>query len=98
MYSPSRERVENEARYIIEHHASLREAEKVLGLSKSTIHKDMRQFLPEYNPELGKQVGEIFKKHWNEKHVNGGNATKRKYELIREQEILKNTPKTEGVK
>ena len=84
-YSPSKERVENEARYIIEHNASLREAANALGLCKTTIHKDMRKLLPEYNPELGKLVEEIFKNHWKEKHLNGGKATRQKYEILRKQ-------------
>ena len=44
------------AAYIIENHGTVREAAGQFGISKSTVHKDLRERLPGINPTLYRQV------------------------------------------
>ncbi|CCF14551.1 stage III sporulation protein D [Brevibacillus laterosporus GI-9] len=48
-------------------------------MSKSTVHKDLTERLPEINPELANQVKEILEYHKAIRHLRGGEATKIKY-------------------
>ena len=47
------------AQYIIENGATVRTAAKHFGISKSTVHKDLSQRLPQYNQLLFRQVRAI---------------------------------------
>jgi len=70
------------SKYIIEHKATVREAAKVFGVSKSTVHKDVTERLPDINFELYKEVREILSKNKAERHIRGGKATKIKYQKM----------------
>ncbi|MBR2666891.1 MAG: sporulation transcriptional regulator SpoIIID [Oscillospiraceae bacterium] len=65
--------------YIIEHKATVRAAAKAFGISKSTVHKDLSERLPNYNRSLYLQVKEILDLNKAERHIRGGIATRRKY-------------------
>ena len=52
---------------------------KEFGVSKSTVHKDLTERLPEINPELANEVKEILDYHKSIRHLRGGEATKQKY-------------------
>lgn len=52
---------------------------KEFGVSKSTVHKDLTERLPEINPELANEVKEILDYHKSIRHLRGGEATKMKY-------------------
>ena len=67
------------ALYIIEHQATVRSASKQFGISKSTVHKDLSQRLPAFNPALYLQVKEVLDLNKAERHIRGGIATRRKY-------------------
>ena len=67
------------ALYIIEHQATVRSAAKQFGISKSTVHKDLSQRLPAFNPALYLQVKEVLDLNKAERHIRGGIATRRKY-------------------
>ena len=67
------------ALYIIEHQATVRSAAKQFGISKSTVHKDLSQRLPAFNRALYLQVKEVLDLNKAERHIRGGNATRRKY-------------------
>ena len=77
-------RCKDEANYIIDHNATVRQAAKVFGVSKSTIHKDMTERLPYVSMSLHKKVSEVFNVNYIERHIRGGNATKERYLRIRE--------------
>lgn len=62
-----------------EKNPTIRSIAKELGLSKSTIHKDVSERLKECNLSLYKEVQEILEKNTNERHLRGGEATKIKY-------------------
>ncbi len=65
--------------YIIENKATVRAAAKQFGISKSTVHKDLSERLERVNRSLYVQVKEILDINKAERHIRGGNATRRKY-------------------
>ena len=67
--------------YIIETGATVRSAAKHFGISKSTVHKDLSQRLPQYNQTLYQQVRKILNLNKAERHIRGGQATRKKYQL-----------------
>ena len=69
--------------YIIESGATVRDAAKKFGVSKSTVHKDVSERLKIVAPQLYEQVKEILEINKQERHIRGGLATKRKYLLLR---------------
>ena len=69
--------------YIIENGATVRSAAKHFGISKSTVHKDLSQRLPQCNNILYKQVRSILEENKAQRHIRGGLATKRKFEQIK---------------
>ena len=66
--------------YIIETGATVRSAARHFGISKSTVHKDISQRLPQYNRTLFKQVRTVLEQNKAQRHIRGGIATKMKYE------------------
>ncbi len=74
-----RDRILEIAEYIISTKATVRQAAKVFGVSKSTVHKDMTERLVEINPEKAKLVKEVLEFNKAERHIRGGRATRRKY-------------------
>ena len=67
------------AEYIIEEKATVRAAAKKFGLSKSTIHKDITVTLKRKNLSVAKEVRKILETNKMERHLRGGEATKKKY-------------------
>lgn len=67
--------------YIIENGATVRTAAKHFGISKSTVHKDLSERLPQCNKVLYAQVRNILDENKAQRHIRGGMATKRKFEL-----------------
>ena len=67
------------AGYIIESNATVRQAARQFGISKSTVHKDLSQRLPAFNRSLYLQVRQVLDVNKAERHIRGGIATRRKY-------------------
>ena len=67
------------ANYIIECNATVRQAAKTFGVSKSTVHKDCTERLGRLSPGLAKQVRKVLDVNKSERHIRGGLATKEKY-------------------
>ena len=65
--------------YIIEHKATVRQAAKQFGISKSTVHKDVSERLPGINRALSREVRVVLNINKAERHIRGGLATKEKY-------------------
>lgn len=59
---------------------------KEFGVSKSTVHKDLTERLPEISPELYNQVKELLDYHKSIRHLRGGEATRNKYRIEPETE------------
>ena len=72
-------RVRKEALYIVQSKKTLREVAKVFGISKSTIHKDMKERLKKISPELFRKVRNVLEEHLEIRHIKGGETTKQKY-------------------
>ena len=73
------ERAERLALYIIENRATVRAAAKKFRVSKSTVHKDISQRLPQFNRSLYLQAREVLEINKAQRHIRGGIATRRKY-------------------
>ena len=78
-----RERVLIVAAYIAEHQVTVRTAAALFDVSKSTVHSDMTVRLPAIDAARYKKVKSILDKNREERHVRGGESTKRKYENMR---------------
>ncbi len=74
------ERVYKIANYIIDNNCTVRVAAKRFEVSKSTVHKDMVDRLPEISASLFEAVREILDGNKAERHIRGGLATKAKYQ------------------
>lgn len=72
-------RVLEVSRYISKTKATVRDAAQVFGVSKSTVHKDVTERLPKINPELANRVKRVLEYNKAERHLRGGEATRRKY-------------------
>ncbi len=66
--------------YIIETGATVRAAATHFGISKSTVHKDLSQRLPQCNKRLYQQVRQILDVNKAQRHIRGGLATRKKYQ------------------
>lgn len=66
--------------YIIETGATVRSAAQYFGISKSTVHKDLSQRLPQYNKRLYAQVRIVLDENKAQRHIRGGLATQKKYQ------------------
>ena len=65
--------------YMIETGATVRTAAQHYGISKSTVHKDLSQRLPQYNNLLYQKVRQILDLNKAQRHIRGGLATQKKY-------------------
>lgn len=78
-FSSIEERCEKMAIYLIDNKATVRDTAKKFGISKSTVHKDLTYKLYKINLLLYKEVSKILEVNKKERHLRGGEATKRKY-------------------
>lgn len=65
--------------YMIETGATVRTTAKHFGISKSTVHKDLTQRLKQCDPILYSRVRIVLDENKRERHIRGGEATRRKY-------------------
>ncbi len=68
------------AGYIIECNATVRQAAKKFGVSKSTVHKDITERLEQIDPSLAAKTRVVLDINKSERHIRGGMATKEKYQ------------------
>ena len=73
------QRAEELALYLIENQTTVRAAAKKFGISKSTVHKDLQDRLPQFNRSLYLQVKEVLEVNKAQRHIRGGLATRKKY-------------------
>lgn len=67
------------AKYIVNQKATVRQAAKQFGISKSTAHKDCTERLSMINPTLAEKTRKVLDINKQERHIRGGMATKDKY-------------------
>ena len=87
MHGNMEERASRLAEWIIENRATVRAAAERFGVSKSTVHKDMTERLRQIDRLSYEKVRLIMEQNKAERHIRGGNATKRKFD---EQKQMKN--------
>src|SRR5690625_1307700 len=75
----NKERTIRIGRHVVETRKTVRMIAKEFGVSKSTVHKDLTERLPEINPELANEVKQILEYHKSIRHIRGGEATRQKY-------------------
>ena len=73
------ERAVSIGNYVVEKEATVRQAAMEFNVSKSTVHKDITERLLVESPELQKDVQKVLTKNKEERHIRGGEATRRKY-------------------
>lgn len=73
------ERAVDLGEYIIKTGATVRAAAKVFHISKSTVHKDISERLKKIDPPLYRKVKAVMDTNRAERHIRGGDATRRKY-------------------
>lgn len=72
--------------YVIETRDTVRGAALKFGVSKSTVHKDLTQKLKKISPQMHETVAIILQTNKSERHLRGGEATRKKY-LMRRAEV-----------
>ena len=73
------QRARDLALYLIENRTTVRVAAKKFGLSKSTVHKDISERLPQCDRPLYLAVKEVLEENKAQRHIRGGMATRKKY-------------------
>lgn len=58
---------------------TVRQTAEIFGISKSTVHKDVAERLPRIDKQLAGEVRDILEQNKSERHIRGGEATRRKY-------------------
>lgn len=79
MRQPKEQRACQIAVYMIETGGTVRSAAQRFGISKSTVHKDLSEKLPNASPLLYRQIRQLLEQNKSERHIRGGMATKAKY-------------------
>ena len=69
-------------RYIIHSNDTVRKTATKFGVSKSTVHKDLTERLPQIDHHLAEEVRDILDINKSERHIRGGMATRQKYLLL----------------
>lgn len=72
-----------ESRLLLKQDLTIREVAKIMKVSKSTVHKDLHNRLKDIDKNLFKGVDSVLKSHIDVRHINGGKATKLKYQKLR---------------
>lgn len=67
------------ARYIIGTGATVRQTAARFGVSKSTVHKDVTERLRTADAALWARVRAVLDTNKAQRHIRGGDATRRKY-------------------
>ena len=65
--------------YLVDNRATVRQVAAEFGISKSTVHKDVTEILKRVDIDLYLKVKKILDQNKQERHLRGGEATRRKY-------------------
>lgn len=80
MQSNIEERSIELGRWILANKGTVRSAAAHFGVSKSTVHKDVTERLEQIDRLLCLRVRQILDVNKAERHLRGGDATRRKYQ------------------
>lgn len=70
------------AKYIVQSNATVRKAAQKFSVSKSTVHKDVSERLKKLDPKLYENVKNVLELNKSQRHIRGGNATKKKFKQV----------------
>ncbi len=73
------DRVLKEAQYILKNNSTVREIAAVFNVSKSTVHKDLKERLLSVDKNIYQKVQDILRNHLEIRHIRGGESTRLKY-------------------
>lgn len=90
MWNDIEERTRNSGEYIAATGCTVRACAAHFGTSKSTVHKDVTERLQHIDPALYKKVHKVLSKNLSERHLRGGDATKKMYERRRNGKSARN--------
>ena len=76
---PGKERCIILGQYLVDHKATVRAVANHFGISKSTVHKDITESLARQNKPLYAEVKAVLNLNKQERHLRGGEATRKKY-------------------
>lgn len=79
MHEHIAERCIHIGQYIVETGATVRAAAARFGVSKSSVHKDMGERLPQVQSALAVEVQKVLLYNKSVRHLRGGEATRHKY-------------------
>ena len=79
LFNGSKDRCVTLGAYIIENKSTVRTTAAYFGISKSTVHKDVTEHLRHVNPPLYEAVKAVLEQNKSERHLRGGEATRRRY-------------------
>jgi putative DeoR family transcriptional regulator (stage III sporulation protein D) len=82
-----RRRVLYQARIMLDNKLTVREVAKIIGLSKSTIHKDLTEKLKLIDEYLFDEIANLLEYNKNIRHIRGGQKTKEKYESLKTSQL-----------
>lgn len=82
MYALSKERCLILATDLVENRSTVRAVAAKYGISKSTVHKDITHGLEKIDKALLSEVQKILETNKKERHIRGGEATRKKYSNI----------------
>jgi len=77
-------RARKNAAYIAETGCTVRTCAAQLGYSKSTVHKDVTERIALIDKKLYISVKRVLDLNLSERHLRGGNATRQKYERMKQ--------------
>ena len=78
-------RVNDIADYIINTKKTIRETAKIFNVSKSTVHKDIKERLYEIDKEKYNKIKIIMDNHIETRHIKGGESTRQLF--LRKKEL-----------
>ncbi|HBQ85218.1 MAG TPA: sporulation transcriptional regulator SpoIIID [Syntrophomonas sp.] len=82
-----RKRAVKVAQHILQTSDTVRQTAEIFGISKSTVHKDVAERLPRINKEMAEQVKLVLDRNKAERHLRGGEATRKKYATFNEVQV-----------
>ena len=72
-------RVKEEGKCMIDTGKTVREIASIFGVSKSTVHKDLKDRLLEIDSSMYDEVSKILQYHTDVRNIRGGESTRRKF-------------------
>lgn len=70
------------ATYMLDTGSTVRACADRFGISKTTVHKDMRVRLPLVDAQLAQAIDQLLGINRRERHIRGGQATREKYKAM----------------